>query len=130
MNRSTAAEAKPRALAGATSRIRPIDMVHLARQTLGDRGLELEVLRLFDDMLAVHFGRLEQSTTRDELIRHLHTIKGASAGVGARAVADLAGAAESGLRAGGPVDPERIEDLHMAIEECRGFVAAVLAEAA
>ena len=30
----------------------PIDLMHLKKQTLGDPGLELEVLRLFDQMAA------------------------------------------------------------------------------
>ena len=33
---------------------RPIDLVHLARQTLGDRSLEQEVLRLFLTQMDVY----------------------------------------------------------------------------
>ena len=39
------------ALQGAS---RPIDLVHLARQTLGDRSLEQEVLRLFLTQMEVY----------------------------------------------------------------------------
>ena len=48
----------------------PIDMVHLKKQTLGDPGLELEVLRLFDQMSHVYYSRLETSTP-PELITSL-----------------------------------------------------------
>ena len=108
---------------------RPIDMEHLSRQTLGDPGLEEEVLRLFDQMSHAYYERLEVSTSIDELLRNLHTLKGAAAGVGAFALAELARVAEAELRAGGPVNPERIDDLEMAIVECSTWIEARLAEA-
>lgn len=125
MVRSTAAQPK-RAAHGAGGQHRPIDMVHLARQTLGDPGLEQEVLRLFDDTTRAYFRRLENSTSVEELMRHLHTLKGAAAGVGARAIADLAATAEAELRDGKPVNPERIDDLGMAVAECSAFIEELL----
>jgi len=104
----------------------PIDMNHLARQTMGDPGLQSEVLRLFDTMSQVYFGRLESSTSVDDLQRHLHTLKGAAAGVGANRIAELARAAETDLRAGMPVNPERIGDIGMAVEECSAFIGELL----
>ena len=127
MVQRTAATPKARA-GGAKARHRPVDMVHLAKQTLGDRSLELEVLRLFDETAQVYFRRIEDSTNADELMRHLHTLKGAAAGVGARAIATLAATAEADLRAGAPVDPERIHDLEMAVTECCAWIEAVLGE--
>jgi len=105
----------------------PIDRVHLAKQTLGDKGLELEVLRMFDDTIRVYFSRLETSTTRDELLRHLHTIRGAASGIGANTIALLARRAEADLRDGLPADPERIDDLEMAVTECSVFIEDLLA---
>jgi HPt (histidine-containing phosphotransfer) domain-containing protein len=101
---------------------RPIDMDHLTRQTLGDPGLELEVLRLFDEMSHVYYERLESSTTVDDLLRNLHTLKGAAAGIGAFGIAELARVAEAELRDGGPVNPERIDDLNMAVQEVSAFI--------
>jgi HPt (histidine-containing phosphotransfer) domain-containing protein len=101
---------------------RPIDMAHLSRQTLGDHGLEQEVLRLFDEMSHVYYERLEVSTTVEELLRNLHTLKGAAAGVGAFGLAELARVAEQELRDGGQVNPERIEDLAMAVQEVSAFI--------
>ncbi len=101
---------------------RPIDMEHLSRQTLGDPGLEEEVLRLFDQMSHTYYARLEVSTTVDELLRNLHTLKGAAAGVGAFALAELARVAEQELREGGPVNPERIDDLALAVQEVSAFI--------
>jgi HPt (histidine-containing phosphotransfer) domain-containing protein len=127
MVRSTAAQPKTHARESARSRYRPIDMVHLARQTLGDKGLELEVLRMFDDAAGVYFGRIEKSTSVEDLKRNLHTLKGAAAGIGATAVASLAATAERELREGSPVNPERIHDLEIAVTECRTWIEELLA---
>ncbi len=107
-------------------RHRPIDMVHLSRQTLGDPGLEAEVLRLFDQMVRVYFGRLEASAGSEDQLRHLHTIKGAAAGVGAFSLAQLARAAEDEVRDAGGLTPERIADLGIAVQEVSGFIAQML----
>ncbi len=109
---------------------RPIDMEHLSKQTLGDPGLELEVLRMFDTMSRVYYARLEASTSVEELLRNLHTLRGAAAGVGAFGLAELARVAETELRAGVPVNPERIDDLNIAVEEVAAFIAARLEAAA
>lgn len=103
--------------------MQPIDLGHLSRQTLGDPGLESEVLRLFDEMSRTYCGRLEASTTVQDILVNLHTLRGAAAGVGAFPLAELARVAEAELRAGAPVNPERIEDLHLAVEELSAFIA-------
>ena len=108
----------------------PIDMVHLSRQTLGDPGLEMEVLRLFDEMSHVYYGRLETSTNVPDLLRNLHTLKGAASGIGAFGLAELARVAETELHEGSPVNPERIDDLHVAVEELSVFIHARLKSAA
>jgi HPt (histidine-containing phosphotransfer) domain-containing protein len=101
---------------------RPIDMDHLSRQTLGDPGLELEVLRMFDAMSHTYYARLENSTNVEDLLRNLHTLKGAAAGIGAFGLAELARVAETELRDGAPVNPERIDDLGVAVEEVSTFI--------
>jgi HPt (histidine-containing phosphotransfer) domain-containing protein len=101
-------------------------MAHLARQTMGDHGLQNEVLRMFDTMSQVYFSRLETSTNVDELLRHLHTLKGAAAGMGALRIAELARTAETDLRGGMPVNPERIDDIEMAVQECCAFISELL----
>ncbi len=100
----------------------PIDLEHLSRQTLSDPGLEAEVLRLFDRMSHTYYERLEVSTTVDELLRNFHALKGAAAGVGAFGLAELARVAEQELREGGPVNPERIDDLALAVQEVSEFI--------
>ena len=106
----------------------PIDMAHLGRQALGDKGLECEVLRLFDTMSRTYFGRIETSVTVEQLLQHLHTLKGAARGIGAVRVAEMAATAEAELLAGEPVNPERIDDLGMAVQECSAYIAGLLVD--
>lgn len=106
-------------------RSRPVDLEHLAAQTLGDELLGHEVLRLFDQTARTVFARIETSTTVEHLLMHLHTLKGAASGIGAWGLADLARLAENELKAGAPVNPERIDDIGMAVHEVSAFVSEV-----
>ena len=126
MARNSASKTRDRVRARTAVRRGPLDMIHLAKQTLGDKGLEEEVLRLFDDASRTYFARIETSTNVEELVGHLHTLSAAAAGVGARAIAELARTTEEELREGKPVDPERFEDLHMAVVECSQWIERVL----
>lgn len=107
---------------------RPIDLVHLARQCLGDAGLEHEILRLFDTTAKTYFARLQQSSTFDDLALNLHSLKGAASGVGAWAIAELARAAETDLKAGQALSPEQIDDIGVAVEEVSAFVTEMLSK--
>lgn len=107
---------------------RPLDLVHLARQCLGDEGLEREVLALFDKTIAHALSRLTLSRDADETAMSLHTVRGAAAGVGAWTVASLAGAAEKELRDGGSLSTEHIQDIALAVEEVRAFIAGMIAD--
>ncbi|HQZ12087.1 MAG TPA: hypothetical protein PK286_04310 [Devosia sp.] len=102
-------------------------MVHLAQQTLGDKGLELEVLRTFDDAASVYIGRIERATSTDELLRHLRTLKLAANGIGATAVARLATTVERGLQEGKPVESKRMQQLEAAVSECHAWIEQLLA---
>lgn len=102
----------------------PIDMEHLGRQAMGDPGLQDEVLRLYARMSQVYLNRIEDSTSVTMLVEHLHTLKSAAAGIGAWAVRDLARQAEDELRCGQPPNPERVEDIAMAVAECVAFIDA------
>jgi HPt (histidine-containing phosphotransfer) domain-containing protein len=106
----------------------PIDMQHLSRQTLGDSGLQAEVLRLFADAMRVYYGRLERSTTRNDLMVNFHALRGAAAGVGAFGLSKLAQVAEDELRQGAPVDPERVHDVGLAVGELQAFIVPLMAD--
>lgn len=84
---------------------RAIDLVHLARQTLGDRSLETEILALFvrqsEGLCARIAGAAGEQARRDLA----HTLKGSARAVGAWRVA---AAAEEIEAAGGPREQEAL----------------------
>lgn len=73
---------------------RPIDLVHLARQTGGDKTLECEVLALFARQARQAVAQIDKvkGQARSELA---HKIAGAAKGVGASEVARCASALEA-----------------------------------
>lgn len=107
---------------------RPIDLVHLARQSLGDPGIEEEILRMFDQMVGVYMGRIREAAQVGDVTMNLHSLKGAAAGVGAASIAALAADAEGELSAEGRLGAERVADLSHAVEEVRVFIAELLDE--
>ena len=71
------------------SQSRPIDLVHLARQTMGDKTLEVEILQIFARQ--ARKAMLEMSSGESSaIIASAHRLKGAASSVGAFTVADLA----------------------------------------
>ncbi len=68
----------------------PIDLVHLSRQTLGDRDLEREVLELFVNQSRLYLQRLEVAKSVQEKKNAAHTILGSARGLGAWKVAEEA----------------------------------------
>jgi hypothetical protein len=105
---------------------RPIDLVHLARQCLGDEGLEHEVLRLFDATIAAYASRLFAAQSSEEVALNLRLVRSAATGIGAWPIVDLAKAVENELRVDADISPERLGDLNMAIEEVREFIGTML----
>jgi HPt (histidine-containing phosphotransfer) domain-containing protein len=103
---------------------RPIDLVHLARTTLGDRNLEREVLHLFDRQSTLLIARM-RTAAPSGVATLAHTLKGSALGIGAWRVAraaealELAGAREAEIGSA-------LERLDAASEEARGVIADLL----
>lgn len=107
---------------------RPIDLVHLARQTMGDRGLECEVLRMFETQINLYFERLRATSDSYEITMGLHTLKGAARGIGAVPLAEQAAAAEVEFGETGRLDEETLADLGMAVAEVSGYIGSILTD--
>lgn len=75
-----------------------IDRDHLARYTLGDAGLEQEVLGLFIDQLPETLGQLDGAQDDDGRLRAAHTLKGSARAVGAKRLAEIAEQVERAAR--------------------------------
>jgi HPt (histidine-containing phosphotransfer) domain-containing protein len=106
-----------------------LDLVHLSRQTLGDRALETELLELFDSQAANALDRLQVDGPRDARLRAdiAHMLKGSARGVGAFDVAIAADGLERALRTNGPTG-EPLAALEQAVEAARRTVRALLAD--
>jgi len=101
------------------ARSRPVDLAHLARQTMGDRSLEQEVLALFVQQALSVRDKIADADVRERLLL-AHGLKGSARGVGAFAIADCATAIEHQ-----PEDASTIKRLGTLIEEVRDFIAAI-----
>jgi hypothetical protein len=107
-----------------------VDLAHLRRYTLGDRGLELEILGLFVGQLPIIIGALKDAPSEKEWGMAAHTLKGSARAVGAWSLATLADSAERlhGL----PDEMVRgavVRRLELAAGEAREYIAS-LAKAA
>tara|TARA_R110002124_G_scaffold64661_1_gene176466 strand:+ start:25 stop:441 length:417 start_codon:yes stop_codon:yes gene_type:complete len=69
---------------------RPLDLVHLAKYTFGDRGLECELLGLFRSQAGIYVTRLETAVNAKEWADAAHSLKGSARGLGAWALGDIA----------------------------------------
>ncbi|WP_116653893.1 Hpt domain-containing protein [Pelagibacterium sediminicola] len=108
------------------STVRPIDLVHLARQTLGDDALKIEVLRLFNQQIVLYFDRVRAAVDPHEISMGLHTLKGAAQGVGAFVLAETVRAAERDYTATQRLDEETLDDIAMAVNEVEAYVSALI----
>ena len=101
---------------------RPIDLVHLARMTLGERSLEREVLSLFDRQSTLLLARM-RSAAPGGMLTLAHTLKGSARGIGAWRVARAAEAREVADAAGAGA---ALAALDAATNEARALIAELL----
>ena len=102
-----------------------IDRVHLAQMTLGDRKLERELLRLFEQQAGLLIARMRASEPAT-VATLAHTLKGSALGVGAANVARAAAATELACAAGPAECAGSVHRLALAVEEARGAIAALV----
>lgn len=109
-----------------------IDLVHLSRQTLGDRALEIELLRLFDKQCEQLVARIEQARGPDRAqIRETlaHTLKGSARAVGAAEVAATAAHYEFVLTSSAEGEASQaLVKLRAAAERARSAIAGLLVD--
>ena len=101
----------------------PIDIDHLKRMTLGDAGLEREVLAMFSGQ-AIRLMR-ELAAPSSDRRALAHTLKGSARAVGAFGVADAAEALETLIRRSD--DPAHaLAELGEAVARARSAIDALL----
>jgi HPt (histidine-containing phosphotransfer) domain-containing protein len=81
------------ALADGTAK--PVDLVHLSTQTLGDRELEIQVLGVFTSQAGIYVNAWKAAKGAEARRRAAHSLKGAARGIGAWTLAEIAEQAEA-----------------------------------
>ena len=104
---------------------RPLDLVHLARMTLGDRSLEREVLQLFVRQAAMLLGRMHGAEA-DAVAALAHTLRGSARGLGAWRVAGAAELVELSVGADPATLVASVSALRSAVEEAQAIIADLL----
>jgi HPt (histidine-containing phosphotransfer) domain-containing protein len=103
-----------------------IDLVHLARMTLGERALERDVLDLFDQQAGMLIARMACETPR--VVGALaHTLAGSARGIGAWKVAEAATAVELAASRSGTITlTADMDRLTAAVADARAAIADLL----
>jgi len=101
----------------------PIDLDHLKRMTLGDPGLEQEVLAMFSAQSARLVGALAALPPDARALAH--TLTGSARAIGAFAVADAAARLEAALP-NGSEPSELLAELGDAVALARTAIEAIL----
>jgi HPt (histidine-containing phosphotransfer) domain-containing protein len=108
-----------------------IDLVHLARQTLSDQALEVELLDMFERQSARILAQLIEARDGDAKIREnlAHTLRGSALSIGAGRVARSAQVYESACAAGlrGGALNATLSVLADAVVEARATIASLIA---
>ena len=102
-----------------------IDRVHLAQMTLGDRKLEQDVLRLFEQQAGLLIARMRACDSA-AVAALAHTLKGSALGVGAANVARAAAETELACASGAADCARALDQLALAVAEAREAIAALL----
>jgi hypothetical protein len=103
-----------------------IDIEHLARMTMGEPGLDHEVLILFERQAGILLARMRDAPA-PVVAAFAHTLKGSARGIGAWRVAEAAGAVEA--QAVQPDDraaADALAQLALAVHEARALIADIL----
>lgn len=95
---------------------RPIDLVHLARQTSGDKALELEVLHTFARQARTCMNELATGE-KEQICKTAHKLKGAALAIGAFNVSEAAERVEEHAE-----EASEIAKLGQAVIEAENFI--------
>ena len=109
---------------------RPVDLVHLARYTLGDRTLEREVLELFCSHSSHQMACLGAAVgDADKWREAAHTIKGSARGIGAWKLADVAEEAELFRDDSETAYQGMVEKVRLKMAETNSYIQTLFASA-
>jgi HPt (histidine-containing phosphotransfer) domain-containing protein len=110
--------------------VNAVDLDHLARYTGGEKGLNREILRLFDSQvtgMVAELNLLLSSRDGKRWREIAHTIKGAARGVGAFGMGEAAAKAEPVNPADSAEAKAAIQKLEHEAQTVRAFINSYLA---
>ena len=103
----------------------PVDLVHLARYTLGDRALESEILQLFCAQSLIYLEYLHAAKSDQAWREAAHSLKGSAQAVGAWRVAEAALAAEIEKGTDAGARTQVLAALEASVAEANGFIRSL-----
>ena len=104
----------------------PIDLVHLARQTLGNKEIETEILRMFARQAPQQVQHVAIAEDAREQMQAAHHLCGSARAIGAWAVAEAAETLEQAATARSPQVAMSLARLEVAVGDAISFIAAML----
>lgn len=104
----------------------PVDLVHLARQTHGDRGLEREVLRIFIQQAEKIASEIRNGPGNSQADL-AHTLRGSAQGIGAWHIVEKTRSVED-LARKGEANSAEVEALLDEIVCAKAFIAEILGD--
>lgn len=102
-----------------------IDADHLSRMTLGDRGLEREVLHLFDLQSSMLIDRMRRGPAA-AIATSAHTLKGSARGIGAWRIASAAERVEATASGWDSNVAAAVDDLARTVAEAHEAIGRML----
>ncbi len=99
----------------------PIDLVHLSKQSLGNRALESEILQLFLSQSVLYLDRVANASTRSERRLAAHTIIGSARSIGAWRVAQ-----EASKHSDGSDGQAELVGLQNAVADANAYIEMLL----
>ncbi|MCF4098852.1 hypothetical protein [Maritalea mediterranea] len=105
---------------------RAIDLAFLARQTMGNKALESDILQLYRTQLRKFEPDWHKAKALPNLVINLHSMRSAALGVGAVSIAELSKAAEVDLRENGGHIADIYTQLAKTVAETLHFIDDIL----
>lgn len=109
-------------------RPRAIDLAFLARQTMGNKNLENDILQLYRKQLRKFEPDWAKAKSLPNLEITIHGMRSAALGVGATSIAELSRSAEQELRQNGTQMGEIYAQLGDAVRVALEFIDQILGE--
>ncbi|MEM9678033.1 MAG: Hpt domain-containing protein [Pseudomonadota bacterium] len=103
---------------------KPVDLVHLAKQSHGDRTLEEEVLSLFLGQSDLYVERLSKASAADDRRMAAHALRGSALAIGAWEVARLSKMIE--LSSEEHTDHDLMDGLSKCVETAQSYIRSLL----